>query len=132
MRATGFYSGIHTVGHFGKTFLRWFDQEPITLSQRLPYLSIKYNMLEMTEAFTAGVMIFIEQFRGRWMFAEANTPTATTPEDVSHSRGRNVEGRNPANGRRRDFVRRRRHRQSGFQHHGHLARNCSIKIITCL
>ena len=23
----------------------------------------------------------------------ANTPTATTPEDVSHSRGRNVEGK---------------------------------------
>ena len=42
-------------------------------------------------------------------------------------------GRNPENGRRRDFGRRRRHRQSGFQHtdyHGHLARNCSIKIIT--
>ena len=46
----------------------------------------------------------------------ANTPTATTPEDVSHSRGWNVEGRNPENGRRRDFGRRRWYRQSGFQH----------------
>ena len=39
-----------------------------------------------------------------------NTPIATTPEDVSHS-----QGRNPENGKRRDF-RRRRYRQSGFQH----------------
>ena len=43
----------------------------------------------------------------------ANTPTAITPEDVSHSLGRNFEGRNPENGRRRDFGRRGR-RQSGF------------------
>ena len=57
-----------------------------------------YLPTKMTEAFTAGVMIFIEQFRARWPWSiceplHANTPTATTPEDVSHIRGRNVEGK---------------------------------------
>ena len=38
---------------------------------------------------TVFVLILIEQFRA----SAANTPTATTPKDVSHSRERTVEGK---------------------------------------
>ena len=52
------------------------------------------------------------------------------PQPGTKHRGEGI----PENGRRRDF-RRRGQRQSGFQYtvpidHDHLARNCSIKIIT--
>ena len=55
----------------------------------------------------------------------ANTPTATTPEDVSHSRGRNVEGKESEENNDID------NQDSNTPiDHGHLARNCSIKIMT--
>ena len=105
-------------------------------------MHVEHFDIEMTEAFTAGVMIFIEQFRARWPWtiglleswlsvsspsevpassilrfpssrcfvpgcgshpqetsfqflqaSAANTPTATTPEYVSHSWGGNVKGK---------------------------------------
>ena len=41
--------------------------EPVAL---LEYLSLHtQTQEEMTEAFTAGVMIFIEQFRARWQWS---------------------------------------------------------------
>ena len=46
----------------------------------------------------------------------ANTPTATTPVDVSTAGDETSMERNPENGRRRDFGRRRQNRQSRFQH----------------
>ena len=122
---------------------------------------------EMTEVFTASVMIFIEQFRARWPWSincwnpdcrchllpkSRRLPfSGFLPLDVSspamgdifrsghcrcvHCSGSQFSarqrpllkmsptgldetsrGRNPENGRCWDFGRRRRHRQSGFQH----------------
>ena len=60
--------------------------------------------------------VFAAEARRELKASTANTPTAATPEDVSHSRGQTSRGRNPENGRHWDFERRQRHRQSGFQH----------------
>ena len=62
----------------------------------------------------------------------ANTPTATTPEYVFHSRGRNVEGKESWEWKtpgtsEEDIVSQDSNKPID---HGHLARTCSIKIIT--
>ena len=71
---------------------KFYEQTVHTGTIRLvPVTTSAFTEHEMTEVFTAGVMIFIEQFRARWPWSI--DVVFFRPEDVSHSRGRNVEGK---------------------------------------
>ena len=78
--------------------------------------SLDTHFSEMTEAFTWSLLSNSGlDYRGLSLCSLANTPTATTPENVSYRWGRNIEGKESWEWKT-PGLRRRRHRQSGFQH----------------
>ena len=77
-------------------------------------------------------MIFIEQFWARWPWSISVLESRLSMSSSSEVPASSKEGRNPENGRSRDFGR-RQYRQSGFQHTDWprpSSPDCSIKIIT--
>ena len=125
---------------FPPTFLHYLCYQHSTVHNIMPYPfiqcpEIKYR-ISLSRTFRDNVQNVsnwcIHSLTINLRASAANTPRATSPEDVSHSRGRNVEGKESwemedAGTSEEDDDIDSQDSNTPIDH-GHVARNCSIKI----